>query len=337
MPSLVVVLKRVGLAVVLMVGVTFCIYAGTRSLPGDPCLRRPGAQKGLPAYEKCREDLFLNDPLHVGYVRFVDALVSGDLVSTKDDGKPVVRSFRERFPKTLDLAASAMLLAVLVGVPAGVAAATRRESWVDRLIMGTAVVGYAMPIFWWAHLLAGQFNEWGWATHNCVDPLLRPKEVTGSCVLDTLISGNLDAFGSALERLVAPAIVLGTIPLAVVARQTRSAMVEALGEDYVRAARSRGLSTRRVVFRHALRGALLPLVTVIGLQVSVLLGGAVLTEQAFSRRDGIGNWIVESATSGDLAVTQGAVTLVVGLVVAVNLVIDLVCEFLDPRTKVRSG
>ena len=160
--------------------------------------------------------------------------------------------------------------------------------------------------------------------------------MTHSCLLDTLMSGDLDAFGSALERLVAPAIVLGTIPLAVVARQTRSAMVEALGEDYVRAARARGISTRRVMLRHALRGALLPVVTVMGLQVSVLLGGAVLTERVFSRISGIGDWIVNSITSGDLPVTQGAVLLVVVLVILVNLVIDLLCGFLDPRIRVRS-
>ena len=272
-----------------------------------------------------------------GYVRFVDALASGELMSSVQN-RSVVRDFRVRLPNTLDLAVSAMVLAVLVGVPAGIAAATRRESRVDRLIMGTAVVGYAMPIFWWGHLLSEGFTDLGVGSAGCIDTRnFYVPPVTHSCVLDALLSGVPGAFGSTLERLVAPAITLGTIPLAVVARQTRSAMVEALGEDYVRAVRARGLSTRRVVFRHALRGALLPVVTVIGLQVSVLLGGAVLTETVFSRVDGLGRWIVDSATSGDLSVTQGAVTLVVGLVVVVNLVIDLVCGLLDPRTRVRSG
>ena len=337
MPSLVV--KRIGLALLLMAGVTFCIYAATRIAPGDPCLRTGRISKKSDAYAKCVDDLFLNRSVPVGYVKFVVALASGDLVSVDAsgvDGEPVVSEFLERFPKTAELAAAAMVLAVLAGVPAGIAAATRRESSVDRLIMGTAVVGYAMPIFWWGHIFLEGLSGLGVAADGCHPPAFYAPPVTRTCVLDALISGDLDAFGSSLQRLVSAAIVLGTIPLAVVARQTRSAMVEALGEDYVRAARARGLSTRRVMLRHALRGALLPVVTVTGLQVSVLLGGAVLTETVFSRGGGIGVWIVESITSGDLPVTQGAVSLVVVLVVLVNLVIDLLCGFLDPRIRVRS-
>ena len=336
MPSLVV--KRIGLALLLMAGVTFCIYAATRIGPGDPCLRTGRIEKNSPEYKKCVERLFLNRSVPVGYVKFVVALASGDLVSVDagEDGTPVVSEFLERFPKTAELAAAAMVLAVLAGVPAGIAAATRRESSVDRLIMGTAVVGYAMPIFWWGHIFIEGLGGLGVAADGCNAPAFYSPPVTRTCVLDALISGDLDAFGSALQRLVSAAIVLGTIPLAVVARQTRSAMVEALGEDYVRAARARGLSTRRVMLRHALRGALLPVVTVTGLQVSVLLGGAVLTETVFSRGGGIGLWIVQSITSGDLPVTQGVVSLVVVLVVLVNLVIDLLCGFLDPRIRVRS-
>ncbi len=337
MPSLLVVLRRVGLAVLLVVGVSFAIYGATRIIPGDPCDRHAVPPSDA-VYQKCQDDLFLKESLLRGYLLSMNALARGELVSA-DENKPVVRVFRERLPRTLDLAVSAMVLAVLAGVPAGIAAATRRESRVDRLIMGAAVVGYAAPIFWWGHLFTEGFVVLGIETAACINQRDYPTipDVTFSCVLDALISGKPGAFGSALEHLVAPAIVLGSIPLAVVARQTRSAMVEALGEDYVRAARARGLSTRRVVWRHALRGALLPVVTVIGLQVSVLLGGAVLTERVFSRGDGLGNWIVKSITTNDIAVAHGAVTLVVGLVVVCNLVIDLVCGLLDPRTRVRSG
>src|SRR5690606_32903825 len=209
--------------------------------------------------------------------------------------RPVLNEFFTLFPATVELALMAMLFAVAVGVPFGVLAAVKRGSWIDQLSMSVALAGYSMPIFWWGLLLMMFFSAYlGWTPVSgriALSFFLKP--ITGFMLIDTLLHGNWPAFVSALRHLILPAIVLGTIPLAVIARQTRSAMLEVLGEDYVRTAKAKGLSNRRVVNVHALRNALIPVVTTIGLQVGLLLGGAILTETIFSW-PGIGKWMIDS-------------------------------------------
>ena len=229
-----------------------------------------------------------------------------------------------------------MLLAVIVGLPAGILAAVKRGTWLDQATMGTALVGYSMPIFWWGLLLIIFFSGYlGWTPVSgriALQYFFKP--VTGFMLIDTLLAGKPDAFVSALRYMILPAIVLGTIPLAVIARQTRSAMLEVLGEDYVRTARAKGMSPRRVIGLHALRNALIPVVTTIGLQVGTLLAGAILTETIFSW-PGIGKWMVDSIFKRDYVVVQSGLLLIALIVMAVNLLVDLLYAAINPRIRVQ--
>jgi dipeptide transport system permease protein len=223
---------------------------------------------------------------------------------------------------------------MLLGIPAGVLAATRRGSWLDQTVMGTALVGYSMPIFWWGLLLIILFSgilQWT-PVSGRVSLLYFFPPVTGFMLIDSLLSGQKGAFTSAVSHLILPTIVLGTIPLAVIARQTRSAMLEVLGEDYVRTARAKGLAPARVIGLHALRNALIPVITTIGLQVGVLLGGAILTETIFSW-PGIGKWMVDSIFRRDYPAVQGGLLMIAVVVMLVNLIVDLLYGLINPKIR----
>ena len=241
-----------------------------------------------------------------------------------------------RFPATLELGLCAIVLATVLGIAAGILAALRRGSWIDQLTMGTALVGYSMPIFWWALLLIILFStKLGWTPVSGRISLTQFfPSVTGFMLIDSLLAGKPAAFWSAVQHLILPTIVLATIPLAVIARQTRSAMLEVLGELYVTTARSKGLTPRRVIWLHALRNALIPVVTTIGLQVSVLMGGAILTETIFSW-PGIGKWMVDSISRRDYQVVQGGLLLIAAMVMIVNLTVDVLYGLINPRVRHR--
>ncbi|HVL21430.1 MAG TPA: ABC transporter permease subunit, partial [Amaricoccus sp.] len=241
-----------------------------------------------------------------------------------------------RFPATLELGLCAIVLATVLGIAAGILAALRRGSWIDQLTMGTALVGYSMPIFWWALLLIILFStKLGWTPVSGRISLTQFfPPVTGFMLIDSLLAGKPAAFWSAVQHLILPTIVLATIPLAVIARQTRSAMLEVLGEVYIMTAKSKGLAPRRVVWLHALRNALIPVVTTIGLQVSVLMGGAILTETIFSW-PGIGKWMIDSISRRDYQVVQGGLLLIAAVVMIVNLTVDLLYGLINPRVRHR--
>jgi len=238
------------------------------------------------------------------------------------------------FPATIELSTFALIFAMVLGIPAGIIAAVKRGSWFDQGLMGTALVGYSMPIFWWGLLLIIFFSGYlGWTpVSGRIGLQFFIKPITGFLTLDSLLYGKWDAFRSALSHLVLPTIVLGTIPLAVIARQTRSAMLEVLGEDYVRTARAKGLSSSRVIGVHALRNALIPVVTTIGLQVSTLLAGAILTETIFAW-PGIGKWMVDSISKRDYVVVQSGLLLIALIVMAVNLIVDVLYAVINPRIR----
>jgi dipeptide transport system permease protein len=287
-------------------------------------------------HEQLMHDLGFDRPLPVQYVSYVGALLSGDFGKSVVTKRPVLSEFLTLFPATLELSLVAVLIAVAVGIPAGVFAAIRRGSLFDQTVMGAALVGYSMPIFWWALLLIIVFSgNLGWTpVSGRIDLLYYFNDVTGFMLIDSLISGQRGAFASAVSHLVLPSIVLATIPLAVIARQTRSAMLEVLSEDYIRTAKAKGLAPLRVNGLHALRNAMIPVVTVIGLMVGTLLAGAILTETIFSW-PGIGKWMVDSIFRRDYPVVQGGLLLVAVMVMVVNLTVDLLYGLINPKIRKR--
>ncbi|KQT42025.1 peptide ABC transporter permease [Aureimonas sp. Leaf454] len=331
------ILKRIGLLIPTFFGVTLISFFFIRMLPGDPIIAMAG-ERGLSPerYAALQASFGFDKPLITQYGIFLGKLLQGDLGQSIVTKQPVISEFWTLFPATLELSLVAILLAVVIGIPAGVFAAVKRGSWLDQTIMGTALVGYSMPIFWWGLLLIIFFSgTLGWTpVSGRISLFYFFPPVTGFMLIDSLLSGAKGAFSSAVSHLILPAIVLGTIPLAVIARQTRSAMLEVLGEDYVRTARAKGLSRFRVVAVHALRNALIPVVTTIGLQIGTLLAGAILTETIFSW-PGIGKWMVESVFKRDYPVVQGGLLMIAVIVMAVNLIVDLLYGTINPRVRVK--
>ena len=264
----------------------------------------------------------------------VQRVLKGDLGKSLITQEPVLREFLTLFPATIELAICAILFALLIGIPAGILAAVKRNSILDHGVMGVSLTGYSMPIFWWGLLLILLFSvELGWTPVSgrlSVQYFIEPT--TGFLLIDSLLSDDKGAFWSAASHLILPMIVLGTNPLAVIARMTRSAMLEVLGEDYIRTARAKGLSNLRVVALHALRNALIPVVTVIGLQVGVLFTGAILTETIFSW-PGVGKWLIEAISRRDYPVLQGGILLLGAIVMAVNLLVDITYGIINPRIR----
>lgn len=328
-------LHRFGVLIPTFIGVSIVTFAFIRVLPGDPILLLAGERGVDPArYAELETLLGFDRPLVVQYLDYLWGILHGDFGTSLVTKQPVLQEFMARFPATLELSICAMLFAVLLGIPAGVIAAVKRGSVYDQSIMTTALVGYSMPIFWWGLLLVIFFSvNLGWTpVSGRISLLYYFPQVTGFMLIDSLLSGEKGAFASAVSHLILPTIVLGTIPLAVIARQTRSAMLEVLGEDYVRTARAKGLSRYRIIGLHALRNALIPVVTVIGLQVGVLMAGAILTETIFSW-PGVGKWMVDSVFKRDYPVVQGGLLLIAGIVMIVNLIVDVLYGYINPRIR----
>jgi dipeptide transport system permease protein len=328
-------LYRLALVIPTFVGVSIVAFAFIRLLPGDPILLLAG-ERGMTAerYEQLQAVYGFDKPLIVQYFNYVAGILQGDLGTSLVTKRPVLQEFFTLFPATLELSICAIILAVALGIPAGVFAAVKRGSWFDQSIMGVALTGYSMPIFWWGLLLIIFFSGFlGWTpVSGRISLLYFFEPVTGFMLIDSLLSGQKGAFTSAVSHLVLPTIVLATIPLAVIARQTRSAMLEVLGEDYVRTAKSKGLAPKRIIGLHALRNALIPVVTTIGLQVGVLLTGAILTETIFSW-PGIGKWMVDSVGKRDYSVVQGGLLLIASIIMIVNLAVDVLYGFINPRIR----
>jgi dipeptide transport system permease protein len=329
--------KRIGLLIPTFLGVTVVAFLFIRLLPGDPVLLLAG-ERGLSPerYADLMAQFGFDRPLWRQYLDYLAGVLQGDLGNSIVTKRPVLAEFGALFPATLELSVTAMIFAVVLGLPAGVIAAVRRGSVFDHTVMSTALVGYSMPIFWWGLLLIIVFSGWlGWTpVSGRISLLYYFPTPTGFMLIDSLLSGQRGAFTSAVSHLILPAIVLGTIPLAVIARQTRSAMLEVLSEDYVRTARAKGLAPGRVVGLHALRNALIPVITTIGLQAGLLLAGAILTETIFSW-PGVGKWLVDSIFRRDYQVVQGGLLLIAGIVMIVNLAVDVAYGLVNPRIRHR--
>jgi dipeptide transport system permease protein len=329
------VLTRLGLVIPTFLGIILLTFILIRLVPGDPVEVRVGERGISPErHAQLLHDMGLDRPLYVQFFDYVGGVLQGDLGTSVVTQRAVMDEFLTLFPATLELAIFGLIFAILIGLPAGVLAAVKRGSIYDHAVMGTSLTGYSMPIFWWGLLLILFFSVYlGWtpvAKRLSDDYFV--DEVTGFMLIDTLLSDEKGSFLDALHHLILPTIVLGTVPLAVIARMTRSAMLEVLGEDYIRTARAKGLSVFRIVAIHALRNALVPVVTVIGLQVGILMGGAILTESVFSW-PGIGKWLVESIGRRDYPALQGGVLVIAALVMAANLAVDLLYGLLNPRIR----
>jgi dipeptide transport system permease protein len=318
-------------------GAALLTFILIHAIPGDPIQMLLGERVVDPVrHQELLAQIGLDRPLPIQFVDYVWHVLQGDFGRSIQSKNSVLSDFFTLFPATLELAFCAMVFAVAIGIPAGVLAAERRGSVYDHALMGAALTGYSMPIFWWGLLLILFFSlQLGWTpVSGRIDLDYYFEDGTGFMLYDALVSDQEGAFTSAVMHLILPTIVLGTIPLAVIARMTRSAMLEVLGEDYVRTARAKGLSAFRVVGVHALRNALIPVVTVIGLQVGTLMAGAILTENIFSW-PGVGSWLVNSIYQRDYPSVQGGVLLIAGFVILVNLSVDLIYGLLNPRIRGR--
>ncbi|MGI8526521.1 MAG: ABC transporter permease subunit [Pseudolabrys sp.] len=328
-------LTRISLIVPTFIGITLLVFVLVRLIPGDPIETMAG-ERGIDAtqHERLRHEYGFDRPVIVQYGRYLARLLHGDLGRSIVTHKPVIEEFTSLFPATIELSLCAVAFALCIGLPAGIIAAVRRNSIFEHGVMGLSLTGYSMPIFWWGLLLILLFSvTLGWTpVSGRIAVLYFVQPVTGFLLIDTLISGEPGAFSSALSHLILPTIVLGTVPLAVIARMTRSAMLEVLGEDYIRTARAKGLSDFRVVAIHALRNALIPIVTVIGLQIGVLFTGAILTETIFSW-PGVGKWLIEGINRRDYPVLQGGTLLIGAIVMTVNLLVDVTYGFINPRIR----
>jgi dipeptide transport system permease protein len=329
-------LRRLALTIPTFIALMFVTFVAIRLVPGDPVEVRVG-ERGISPERLAmfRHDLGLDQPVWKQFLDYAWQLLRGDFGVSLATNQKVMTEFAALFPATVELAFFAMLFAALIGLPAGTIAAARRGSVYDQTLMGLSVTGYSMPIFWWGLLLIMLVGErWGLTPVSGRIDLIKYyfEPVTGFMTVDAWLSGQPGAFMDALHHLVLPAIVLGTVPLAVIARMTRSSMLEVLGEDYVRTARAKGLPAWRVIGLHALRNALIPVVTIIGLQVGTLMAGAVLTETIFSW-PGVGKWLIESISRRDYPALQGGVMLISMVVILVNLLVDLTYGLINPRIR----
>jgi dipeptide transport system permease protein len=326
-------LKRLAILAPIFLGVTLVAFGFVRVLPGDPVLALSGERTmSAEKHAELMAKLGLDRPVWEQYFNYVFDILHGDFGTSLLTNRPVLDEFMELFPATVELGLFAMLFAIIIGLPAGLFAAVKRGTIADQGVMGTCLVGYSMPIFWWGLLLIILFSNILSLTpvSGRLSFLFDVETVTGFLLIDSLLSDEEGAFASALHHLILPSIVLGTIPLAIIARQTRSAMLEVLSEDYVRTARAKGLSPLRVFGLHAFRNAMITVITVIGLQVGVLLAGAILTETIFSW-PGIGKWIIFSVFSRDYFAVQGGLVLIAMCIMTVNLIVDVMYGLINPR------
>ncbi|KIX27991.1 peptide ABC transporter permease [Mannheimia haemolytica] len=328
------ILKRVLMVIPTFIAITLITFALVHFIPGDPIEIRMG-ERGLSpeVHQQMMEQLGLNRPLFEQYISYIKGVLHGDLGNSFRNNEPVLKEFFTLFPATVELAFFALLWSLIFGIILGVIAAVKKESWISHTVTTLSLTGYSMPIFWWGLILILYFST----------PLDLPasgrlpseywiEAETGFMLIDTWNSDEPGAFLAAIKSLILPSIVLGTIPLAVVTRMTRSSMLEVLGEDYIRTAKAKGLNTTRIVIVHALRNALIPVVTVVGLIVGQLLSGAVLTENIFSW-PGIGKWIIDAINSRDYPVLQGSVLIIATIIILVNLTVDLLYGIVNPRIR----
>jgi len=353
------IVRRVLMAIPVLIGIVLVVFLLIRAIPGDPCTALLGERATKEACERFNEANGLNEPIWVQLGIYMRNVVTLDLGESVRFSRPVNQLLVERLPLTTELALSALALAVLVGVPLGIIAARKHNSAIDTAVMALANVGVSMPVFWLGLMLAYLFalvlsntplqlppsgrlsagvfsipyyEAWGWQLQAGSAWAKLHEYVANHYMFNNLITGQWEVLGDAVRHMILPAVALATIPLSIIARITRSSLLEVMGRDYIRTARAKGVREINVVRGHAFRNAMLPVVTIIGLQLGALLGGAVLTETVFSL-SGVGRALFDAITGRDYAVVQGFTVVVATGYVIVNLMVDLSYAFLDPRIR----
>lgn len=352
------VLRRLLIAIPVLIGVLVVVFLLLRLVPGEPCTAILGERASPEACERFNEANGLNEPIYVQLAIYAGSAITGDFGDSIRFSRPVSQIIIERLPVTLELAGAALAAAVVVGIPLGIAAARRHNTGVDVAAMTFANVGVSMPIFWLGLLLAYLFavvllgTPLALPPSGTLSPGSRPlpfyeiwgvelsdgflgnlaEFVSNMTITNALVGAQWSIFWDAVRHMILPAVTLATIPIAIIARMTRSSLLDVLGREYIRTARAKGAGERRVIRRHALRNAMLPVVTIIGLQLGGLLGGAVLTETVFGLA-GVGTALFEAITARDFPIIQGFTVVIAATYVLVNLLVDISYGYLDPRVR----
>ncbi len=328
------IIKRILMLIPVLIGVSIIVFLIMRVFSPDPAPIVLGQHATQQAVEVWRQANGLNDPIYLQYLHFLQGALTGNLGMSYYTKTPVIQEIMSRFPATIELAVVAIILASFFGILIGVISAVKKNSIFDNGGMFLALIGVSMPIFWLGILLIILFSgTLHWLPSNGrINPLLEPIHFTGLYLIDSLITGDMSSFMDALRHLILPASALAMYSMAIITRMTRSSMLDTLQQDFIRTARAKGVSEGKVIRKHALRNGLIPIITVIGLQLGSLLGGAVLTETVFSW-PGIGAYTVTCILKSDFPVVQGVVLLVAAIFVLMNLIVDVIYAFLDPRIK----
>jgi len=326
------IVRRLVLLIPVLIGVSILTFSMIHMIPGDPARSMLGTKASEEALTELREDLGLNDPYLIQYGKFLGDLAQGDLGHSFKTKAPVTEELESRLPATIELTLFAMAIAMVVGVLAGVISAVKQYSWFDNLSMTGALFGVSIPIFWLGLMMIWLFSvQLGWLpASGRLSTEVEIDAITHFYLLDSILNWNWAGFQDAFIHLLMPGVALATIPMAIIARMTRSSMLEVMNQDYIRTADAKGLASYLVIFQHALKNAFLPVLTVIGLQFGFLLGGAVLTETIFSW-PGIGRFVLQSILARDYPVVQSTILIIAIIFVFVNLITDILYKYIDPR------
>ncbi|GED58934.1 ABC transporter permease [Brevibacillus formosus] len=329
-------IRRILMLIPVLVGMSIIVFSIIRAIPGDPALTILGEKATPQAIADIREALGLNNPWYIQYFDYMKNILSGNLGESLQTNAPISDEIMPYLAATTELTIVSMLIAVFIGVNAGILSAWKQNSWFDYCAMLIALVGVSMPIFWLGLMEQWVFaQELKWLPSVGRDNSRNPVEaITHFYILDTMMAGRWDQLWEVIKHLILPGIALGTIPMAIIARITRSSMLEVMRADYVRTARAKGLTQFWVVYKHALKNAMIPVLTVIGLQTGLLLGGAVLTETIFGW-PGVGRYIVTAIGNRDYPVIQSGILVIATIFVLINLLVDLLYAYIDPRIKYR--
>ncbi len=328
------IIRRILMLVPVLLGLSLVVFFMIRAIPGNPAQVILGQLATKDAIEALTKELGLDQPWYIQYFNYLSGLLTGDLGDSLRTRTPISEEIWPYLAATIELSLVALLIAVVIGVNAGIISAWFQNSWFDYIAMLLALIGVSMPIFW-----LGLMEQWIFAIQLDLLPTAGREEVrnpveaiTHLYIVDTILQGRMDQLGEVLQHLVLPSLALATIPMAIIARITRSSMLEVMRSDYIRTARAKGLRMFWVVYKHSLKNAVIPIITIIGLQLGLLLGGAILTETIFSW-PGIGRYIYEAIGFRDYPVIQSGILLIAVIFVLINLIVDLLYAVIDPRIK----